>query len=383
LHRLYQRPLFNFIQKDLNTQARLGELLLPAGKVETPVFMPVGTIGTVRTLSAYDIKELGYNLILHNTFHLFLRPGLEIINQFGGIHKFNQWDKNLLTDSGGFQIFSLSSFTKIVEEGVYFSSPISGERHFFTPEKVIEIQTQIGSDIIMPLDECTATKTSYQKAKKAKDLTTRWAKRSKNFHQSLENPPFLFGITQGNMYEDLRQESLLELIDLDFDGYSIGGLSVGEEKNLMYDLTQLSTSYLPQEKVRYLMGVGSPEDLVEAVSRGVDMFDCVMPTRNARNASVFTRYGKLNLMNAKHKTADLPLDSSCQCLTCKNHSRAYLRHLFKTKEMLGYRLATLHNLAYLYQLMKEMRQAIKNQEFDLFKKQFYHHYFSEGKNYAP
>lgn len=343
--------------------------------------MPVGTIGTVKTLSAFDMKELGYNLILHNTFHLFLRPGMELIQKFGGIHRFNRWDGNLLTDSGGFQIFSLSSLTKITEPGAEFRSPISGEKHFFTPEKVIEIQTRIGSDMIMPLDECTPTETDHAYARKAKDRTTRWAKRSKVFHNTLENPPFLFGITQGNVFPDLRKESILELTDLDFDGYSIGGLSVGEGKSIMYDITDLSTDYLPPQKARYLMGVGSPEDLVEAVSRGIDMFDCVMPTRNARNASVFTRTGKLNLMNAKHRMADEPLDPFCQCLTCKNHSRAYLRHLFKTKEMLGYRLATLHNLAYLYDLMKEMRQALRENRFLEFKRQFQQNYFS-GENPA-
>lgn len=379
MQRIYQRPLFELILTDPQSKARLGKLHLPAGEVETPVFMPVGTIGTVKTLSSYDMKELGYNLILHNTFHLFLRPGMELIQKFGGIHRFNRWDGNLLTDSGGFQIFSLSSLTKITEPGAEFRSPISGEKHFFTPEKVIEIQTRIGSDMIMPLDECTPTETDHAYARKAKDRTTRWAKRSKIFHHTLENPPFLFGITQGNVFHDLRKESILELTDLDFDGYSIGGLSVGEGKSIMYDITDLSTDYLPHEKARYLMGVGSPEDLVEAVSRGIDMFDCVMPTRNARNASVFTRTGKLNLMNAKHRMADEPLDPFCHCLTCKNHSRAYLRHLFKTKEMLGYRLATLHNLAYLYDLMKEMRQALRENRFFEFKRQFQQNYFS-GEN---
>lgn len=374
---MYQRPLYKLIKEDKQSKARLGELNLPAGNVETPVFMPVGTLGTVKTLSAFEMKNIGYNLILHNTFHLYLRPGMEIINQFKGIKNFNRWDGNLLTDSGGFQVFSLSSLTKISEDGADFRDPLSGAKHFFSPEKVLDIQKAIGSDIIMPLDECTAADTDKKYAKIAKDRTTRWAKRSKKHHYQQEDPAFLFGITQGNMYPDLRIESIKELVDLGFDGYSIGGLSVGEGKDSMYELTDLSTNYLPKNKARYLMGVGSPEDLIEAVSLGIDMFDCVMPTRNARNASIFTKLGKLNMINAKHKNDESPIDPFCNCETCKNYSRAYIRHLFKTKETLAYRLATLHNLTFLYNLMAEARAAIKNENFMEFKNEFFKLYFSQ------
>lgn len=374
----YQRPLYHLIKENTHTKARLGELNLPSGKVATPVFMPVGTLGTVKTLSSLEIQNIGYNLILHNTFHLYLRPGMEIIEGFGGAKKLNRWKGGLLTDSGGFQVFSLAKFRKISEEGVEFQSPIAGDKHFFTPEKVIDIQKIIGSDIIMPLDECTAADVDKAYAKKAKDLTTRWAVRTKKHHYKTDNEPYLFGITQGNMYHDLRVESIKELVELDFDGYSIGGLSVGEDKDKMYTITDLSTDYLPNNKARYLMGVGSPEDLVEAVHRGIDMFDCVLPTRNARNAGVFTKYGRMNLLNAKHKLSDEPISEDCNCLACNHYSRGYLRHMFKTKEMLGYRLATIHNLTFLYKLMENIRSAIASDTFTAFRKEFLDNYRVAG-----
>jgi len=357
----------------------LGELNLPFGKVQTPVFMPVGTLGTVKTLSGEEMRKIGYQLILNNTFHLYLRPGMDVIHQFKGIKKLIQWDYNLLTDSGGFQVFSLADFRSISDEGVWFKSPINGSKHFFTPEKVIDIQMAIGSDIIMPLDECIHAEADKAHAKEAKDRTTLWAKQTKSHHSKIEDRPYLFGITQGNMYPDLRRESIKELVDLDFDGYSIGGLSVGEGKKLMYDITELSTELLPEHKPRYLMGVGGPDDLIEAVSRGIDMFDCVMPTRNARNASVFTSYGKVNIINAKHTLSDAPLDPECNCEACTKFPVAYLRHMFKTHEILGYRLATLHNLVFIYNHMEKIRQAIAENQLEEFKKEFLSKYLEKKK----
>lgn len=372
---MQNRELYYLTKKEKNTKARLGELRLAHGVVQTPVFMPVGTIGTVKTMSSIEMAKIGYELILNNTLHLFLRPGLDIIKEFKGIKNMIRWNKNLLTDSGGYQVFSLSDFRHINDDGVIFKDPMTGSKHFFNPEIVIDIQKIIGSDIIMPLDECTPTSVDKSYSKIAKDRTTRWAKRSRDYIKTIEDPPFLFGITQGNMYEDLRKESILELVDLDFDGYSIGGLSVGENKEIMYSITDISTAILPENKARYLMGVGSPEDLVETVGLGIDMFDCVMPTRNARNGSVFTHFGKMNLINAKHKTSQLPIEEGCPCFACQNYSRGYIRHLFKTREMLGYQLATVHNLTYIFNLMKEIRKAIEEDRYPMFKKKFYELYF--------
>jgi len=374
---IYSRPLFKVIHTDNN--ARVGILKLPYGEVITPVFMPVGSLGTVKTLSSDEIKELGYRLILHNTYHLFLRPGLEVINKIGGIRKLNKWDYNILTDSGGFQVFSLTNLVKIRENGVEFANHLSGEKIFFTPRLVIDIQLAIGSDILMPLDVCTP-KTSYDEAKVAKDTTYKWLKETKEYlFNKLENPPYLFGITQGNFYTELRKESIKEITDLELDGYSIGGLSVGEEKNIMYDIIELSTSLLPIDKPRYVMGVGAPEDIVEAVERGIDMFDCVMPTRNARNASLFTWNGKINIRNAKYKTDTSPIDENCNCYTCRNYSRAYLNHMFKTREILAYRLSTIHNLYFMNQLMDKIKESILKDQFKEFKKKFFEKYIIKNE----
>lgn len=332
--------------------------------------MPVGTLGTVKTLSGAEMRSIGYKLILHNTYHLYLRPGMEVINQFGGTKNLFKWDYNLLTDSGGFQVFSLADFRSLSDAGVWFKDPLNGQKHFFDPEKVINIQIGIGSDIIMPLDECIHAKADFSHAKEAKDRTTRWAKQSKIHHAKIEDAPYLFGIVQGNMFPDLRRESVKELVDLDFDGYSIGGLSVGEGKDLMYQMTGICTELLPENKPRYLMGVGGPDDLLESVERGIDMFDCVMPTRNARNASVFTSRGKVNINNAKYRFSKEPLDPECNCEACRNYPMAYLRHMFKTHEILGYRLATLHNLVFLYNHMENIRKSIREGWFSRYKREF-------------
>ncbi|HOJ49484.1 MAG TPA: tRNA guanosine(34) transglycosylase Tgt [Spirochaetota bacterium] len=370
----YKRPFFKLVSKDINSKARAGVLELPYGNVNTPVFMPVGTIGTVKTLSGYEIKELGYNLILHNTYHLYIRPGLEIIKEFGGIRGINKWDGNILTDSGGFQVFSLSKLVKIKENGVEFANHLSGEKLFLSPELVIDIQLLIGSDILMPLDICTEKGASYNQVKEDKDITVKWLRKSKNYIEKIDDHPFLFGITQGNIYHDLRKECIKEMIELDMDGYSIGGLSVGEEKEVMYEIIDISTEILPKDKPRYLMGVGAPEDIVEAVDRGVDMFDCVMPTRNARNGSLFTWNGKINIKNAKYKNDKSPIDEKCQCFTCKNFNLAYLNHLFKTRELLAYRLATIHNLYFMNELMKNIRESIIDNSFKNFKSKFLKNY---------
>ncbi|THF61844.1 tRNA guanosine(34) transglycosylase Tgt [Pseudothauera nasutitermitis] len=338
--------------------ARRGRLTLNHGVVETPVFMPVGTYGTVKAMTPGMLAGIGAQICLGNTFHLWLRPGLEVIAAHAGLHRFMAWDKPILTDSGGFQVFSLGALRKISEEGVKFASPIDGARLFLTPEISMEIQTVLNSDIVMIFDECTPYPATRDEAAKSMRLSQRWARRSRDAFDGLENPNALFGIVQGGMYEDLRDESLGALEEIGFHGFAIGGLSVGEPKEDMARILAHTAPRLPREKPRYLMGVGTPEDIVAGVAAGIDMFDCVMPTRNARNGWLFTRYGDLKIKNAIHKADTRPLDPSCDCYTCRNFSRAYLHHLHRTGEILGSMLNTVHNLRYYQTLTAELREAI-------------------------
>jgi len=339
--------------------ARRGRLTLAHGVVETPVFMPVGTYGTVKAMTPQSLAEIGAQICLGNTFHLWLRPGLEVIREFGGLHRFMGWDKPILTDSGGFQVFSLGELRKITEEGVKFSSPIDGAKLFLTPEESMRIQHGLNSDIVMIFDECTPYPATRDEAAKSMRLSMRWAQRSRDEHNRLENTNALFGIVQGGMYEDLRDESLAGLDQIGFDGMAIGGLSVGEPKEDMARILAHTAPRLPTHKPRYLMGVGTPEDLVNAVQAGIDMFDCVMPTRNARNGHLFTRFGDVKIKNAAHRHDTRPLDESCDCYTCRNFSRAYLHHLFRAGEILGSMLNTIHNLHYYQTVMRELRVAIE------------------------
>ncbi len=336
----------------------------PHGEVETPVFMPVGTQASVKTLSCEDLNQMGAELILGNTYHLYLRPGHQLIQRAGGLHKFMGWKKPILTDSGGFQVFSLNSLTKTTEEGVTFQSHLDGSYHLFSPEKVIEIQRALGADIIMTLDEPVLYPCSFERAKRANDLTSLWAERCKTEFEkwASENAnkrkQALFGIIQGGTYPDLRRESVKHLVDLSFSGYAVGGLSLGEPKVTTHEMMEISLSYVPEDKPRYLMGVGTPEDVIESVCRGVDMFDCVLPTRNARNGSLFTRFGKMIIKNSEYASDFSPVDSGCGCSTCRNYTRAYLRHLFNTGEITAMRLATIHSLYFYMDLMRTMREAI-------------------------
>lgn len=350
-------------------KARRGRLTFDRGTVETPAFMPVGTYGTVKGMKTEEIKALGAEIILGNTFHLMLRPGTDIIEQHGGLHDFINWDKPILTDSGGFQVFSLGEMRKITEEGVKFSSPVNGEKIMLTPERSMEVQRSLNSDIVMIFDECTPYPASHQDSKESMELSLRWAQRSKDAHG--DNPNALFGIVQGGMYEDLRAISIDGLKTIDFDGYALGGLSVGEPKEDMIRILDHTTPLIPDNKPRYLMGVGKPEDLVEGVRRGIDMFDCVMPTRNARNGHLFVNTGVIKIRNAAHKTDTGPLDPDCDCYTCKNYSRAYLHHLDKCKEILGSQLNTLHNLHFYQVLMRGLRDAIEQGKLDAFVDNFY------------
>lgn len=360
---------FELLAKD--GHARRARLTLPHGQIETPVFMPVGTYGAVKSLSPDEVKHLGAQIILGNTFHLWLRPGLDILQTFGGLHDFMRWDKPILTDSGGFQVFSLGELRKISEEGVLFRSPINGDKLFLSPEISMQIQTVLNSDIVMIFDECTPGQVTHAEAAKSMRLSLRWAKRSRDAFDAQNNPNALFGIVQGNLYTDLRQESLDALQNIGFDGYAIGGLSVGEPKPEMYRMLDELAPILPAGKPHYLMGVGTPEDLVYGVSRGIDMFDCVMPTRNARNGWLFTRFGDIKIRNARYKDDQAPLDESCDCYTCRHFSRAYLHHLQRSGEILGARLNTIHNLHYYQTLMREMREAIEMQSFAAFVLRFH------------
>lgn len=350
-------------------KARRGRLTFPRGVVETPAFMPVGTYGTVKGMLPRDIEAIGAHIILGNTFHLMLRPGTEIIRMHGDLHDFMQWQGPILTDSGGFQVFSLGKMRKITEQGVTFQSPVDGSKVFIDPERSMEVQRELGSDIVMIFDECTPYPATEMEAAKSMRLSLRWAKRSKEAHG--DNPSALFGIVQGGMYEHLRDESLEGLTDIGFDGYAIGGLSVGEPKEEMIKVLDHLAYKMPEDKPRYLMGVGKPEDLVEGVRRGVDMFDCVMPTRNARNAHLFTSTGVVKLRNASNKTDTRPLDETCDCYTCQNFSRAYLHHLDKCHEILGAQLNTIHNLRYYQRLMAGLREAIEQGTLDDFVTEFY------------
>ena len=345
------------------TYARRGTLTLNHGVVQTPIFMPVGTYGTVKGVMPQSLHDMGAQIILGNTFHLWMRPGLDVLAQFGGLHKFESWHKPILTDSGGFQVWSLGEMRKISEEGVKFASPVNGDKLFLTPEISMQIQTILNSDIVMQFDECTPydTKghiTTEKEARISMELSLRWASRCVSEFEKLGNPNALFGIVQGGMFENLRQESLDALVELDLPGYAVGGVSVGEPKEEMLRIMAHTPHRLPADKPRYLMGVGTPEDLVEGVAAGVDMFDCVMPTRNARNGHMFTRFGDLKIRNARYKTEDQPVDSTCSCYTCKNFSRAYLHHLDRCGEMLGPMLSSIHNLHYYLNLMQEVRDAL-------------------------
>lgn len=365
---------FNILQTD--GAARRGCINLNHGQVQTPIFMPVGTYGSVKAMLPHELTEIGAQIILGNTFHLWLRPGTEIIDQHHGLHDFMQWHKPILTDSGGFQVFSLDSMRKITEEGVRFASPIDGARRFLSPEESMRIQHSLNSDIVMVLDECTpyqinGVPATHEQAAQSMRMSLRWAKRSRQEFLALNNPNALFGIVQGGMYTDLRDESLAGLTDIGFEGYAIGGLSVGEPKADMFRILEHITPKLPHNAPRYLMGVGTPEDLVHGVSNGVDMFDCVMPTRNARNGWLFTRYGDIKIRNARYKSDDKPLDESCQCHTCQNFSRSYLHHLQRVGEITGARLNTLHNLHYYLNLMAEMRNAIEQQSLPQWRAEFH------------
>jgi queuine tRNA-ribosyltransferase len=356
--------------------ARRGTLTLNHGVVETPVFMPVGTYGTVKGVLPRSLEEMGAQIILGNTFHLWMRPGLDVITKFGGLHRFEGWNKPMLTDSGGFQVWSLGEMRKISEEGVKFASPVNGDKLFLTPEISMQIQTVLNSDVVMQFDECTPYEvkghlTTEAEARKSMELSQRWARRSQAEFARLENPNALFGIVQGGMFEHLRQESLDALVEMDFPGYAVGGVSVGEPKEEMLRIMAHTPHRLPAHKPRYLMGVGTPEDLVEGVAQGVDMFDCVMPTRNARNGHLFTRFGDLKVRNARHRDNDAPVDATCSCYTCQGFSRAYLHHLDRCGEMLGPMLASIHNLHYYVNLMRELRQALDEDRFDSWRAQFH------------
>ncbi|MGD8592200.1 MAG: tRNA guanosine(34) transglycosylase Tgt [Gammaproteobacteria bacterium] len=358
---------FELISTD--SHARRGRLTFPRGTVETPVFMPVGTYGTVKAMTPEELQDIGAEIILGNTFHLMLRPGTEVIKAHGDLHDFMHWQKPILTDSGGFQVFSLGDMRKITEQGVTFASPVNGDKVFMGPEESMAVQRDLGSDIVMIFDECTPYPADEPQTRASMELSLRWAQRSKLAHA--DNPAALFGIIQGGMYPALREASLQALIDIDFNGYAIGGLSVGEPKEEMLRVLEHIAPVMPADKPRYLMGVGRPEDIVDAVLRGVDMFDCVMPTRNARNGHLFTRYGDIRIRNAKYQKDPRPLDENCGCYTCRHYSRAYLRHLDKTGEILGSRLNTIHNLFYYQELMRGLRSAIETCQLQKFVSQFY------------
>ncbi|MCI6821867.1 MAG: tRNA guanosine(34) transglycosylase Tgt [Clostridiales bacterium] len=364
---------YELIKTDPRTKARRGRVTTPHGTIETPVFMPVGTAATVKAMRPEQVEETGAEIILSNTYHLYLRPGHEIVREAGGLHRFMNWNKSILTDSGGFQVFSLGAMRKISEEGVQFRSHIDGSKHMLTPEKSMEIQNALGSDIIMAFDECAPYPADRQYVKDSLERTTRWLKRCKDYHKNTEKQS-LFGIMQGGMYADLRKQSAEEIVELDLPGYAIGGLSVGEPKPLMYEMLDGCVDYLPKEKPRDLMGVGSPDCLFEGVERGIDMFDCVLPTRIARHGMAMTSVGRVNIKNAKYERDFTALDPNCDCYTCRNYSRAYLRHLFKADEILSSMLMTNHNIHFLVNTMKNIRKSIEEDRFLEYKKEFYDSY---------
>ncbi|MBI2219096.1 MAG: tRNA guanosine(34) transglycosylase Tgt [Candidatus Rokubacteria bacterium] len=368
-------PPVTFDRLSTDGAARRGRLTTPHGTVETPVFMPVGTRGTVKALGPDDLASVGAEIVLGNTYHLLLRPGPELIRDLGGLHRFMAWDRAILTDSGGFQVWSLSKLRKITEEGVTFRSPIDGAEHFLSPERSVEIQAALGSDIVHPLDECLAYPAGHADAERSLDLTLRWAVRARRAYRAgAGGRQALFGIVQGGAFDDLRRRAATDTVALGFDGYAIGGMAVGEPKPLMHDLIELTASLLPADRPRYVMGVGKPEDLVEAVARGVDMFDCVLPTRNARNGQVFTADGPLVIKHAAHARDPKPIEEGCACYACRTFSRAYLRHLFVAGELLAYRLLTLHNLQFFLGLVRAMREAIVAGRFAAFRTRFFERY---------
>ncbi len=360
---------FRLLGRDVTTNARLGQILTSHGVVDTPVFMPVGTLGSVKSLDPVDLERMDCRIILGNAYHLYLRPGMEVIEHFEGLHNFIGWSGSILTDSGGFQVFSLAKIRSLSEEGVIFQSHIDGSRHFFTPDRAIKIQEVLGSDIAMSFDECTPYPVDRDYAKKSVERTIKWARQGKSVHT---NPyQALFGIVQGSTFIDLRMECLSRLMEIGFDGYAVGSLSVGEPRDVMLEVLSEILPYFPESCPRYLMGVGTPEDLVECVRLGVDMFDCVLPTRNARNGTLFTSFGKINIKNRSFAKDGMPVDPECNCYTCRNFSRAYLRHLYVSRELLAYRLNTIHNVHYYLNLMKEIREAIKEGNLNQWIKSFY------------
>lgn len=364
---------YKLIKKSKDTKARVGEIKTNHGIIKTPVFMPVGTRATVKTMTPEEVKDLGAQIILSNTYHLFLRPGPEIVEKAGGLHKFMNWHGPILTDSGGFQVFSLSANRKITEEGVTFRSHIDGSKQFLSPEVSIDVQNSLGSDIIMAFDECAPYPATYEYIEHSMNRTTRWAKRCKDHHKNTDNQA-LFGIVQGGMYKDLRKKSAEDLVAMDFPGYAVGGLSVGEPKDIMVDILDYTTDFLPEDKPRYLMGVGTPDYLFEAVEHGIDMADCVLPTRIARNGTAMTSVGKVIAKNGKYKEDFTSLDENCDCYTCKNYTKAYIRHLFNVNEILAYRLLSIHNIYFLTKLMENIRNAILEDRFLEYKKEFYKSY---------
>lgn len=368
---------FEIHTKSNECMARTGEISTRRGVIQTPVFMPVGTAGTVKTLSPSEIEEADASIILGNTYHLYLRPGTEVLDHFGGLHKMMAWNKPMLTDSGGFQVFSLKKLNKITDDGVEFSSHIDGSKHWLTPEESMRIQRSIGSEIMMVFDECCPYPSDYETAEVAMHRSVAWAKRCRKDHPPMRNGQALFGIVQGSMYLPLRQESIKRTAEIGFEGLAIGGLSVGEPKPLMVEVLDGIMPDMPENLPRYLMGVGTPEDLFIGVERGIDMFDCVHPTRIARHASVFTKNGRVNLLNARWKKSWQPIDEGCDCYACRTFSRGYLRHLFKAKEILALRMASLHNVTFMINLMKDIRKAIEEKRFNEFKKEFLTRYLAK------
>ncbi|KPJ59764.1 MAG: queuine tRNA-ribosyltransferase [Latescibacteria bacterium DG_63] len=374
---------FQLEKRDKDSNARAGVIVTARGDVETPVFMPVGTQATVKTLSPHELEEIGAQIVLANTYHLYLRPGHSLIHELGGLHEFMNWKRPILTDSGGFQVFSLSDLRVVRKEGVVFRSHLDGSEHFISPELAVEIQDSLGSDLVTTLDQCVGFPADLPLAKRALKNTLDWARRSKLAWQDAHSSgnAALFGIVQGSTYENLRRQCAKALVEMDFDGYAIGGLSVGEPKSATFDITSLTIAELPEGRPRYLMGVGFPNDIIEAVMRGVDMFDCVMPTRNARNGTVFTSRGKLVVKNIEYAKDRRPLDEDCDCYACRNFSRAYLRHLFQAGELLGPRLATLHSLRFFFRMMAAMRESIIDDRFAGWREDFLQKYQSgEGIN---
>ncbi len=369
---------FQLINKDPDCGARLGRMVTPHGEIATPAFMPVGTQATVKAMTREELREVKSQIILANTYHLYIRPGHELIGRMGGLHEFMGWDGPILTDSGGFQVFSLGELCRIREDGVTFQSHLDGSRHFISPEVSIAIQEALGSDIMMCFDECPPSTSDYGYVKKSMEMTTRWAVRCRDARR--RDDQALFGIVQGGRFGDLRAESAGRLRDIGFDGYALGGLSVGEEKGVMHDVMEICSPLLPEDRPRYVMGIGTPEDLVEAVYRGYDMFDCVMPTRNARNGMLFTSSGTLNIKNARYAEDPSPPDPECDCYVCRNYSRAYLRHLYRAGEILASRFNTYHNLHYYLNLMEQARNAIAEGRFTAFRKEFYMKREIQGKS---